>query len=387
MSWEFLSAKDHFETARKQWDDINRSQGDHILLDSEFTSALLRHFGHDAVRLGINTDSRRPAMALVVSTHWGFWETFQPSQAPIGLIVFGYRDEAGSGLLELARSLPGYSLQLAVLQQDPDFSAFPENQNASCLEFTEYIQTGSLVLKGSFEEYWDSRSVDIKRNNARRRRKLTEQGQKLEFVVHTDRDSVGACIREFGRLESLGWKGQNGTAVAENNAQGRFYREVMETFCGRGEGVIFELLLDGKPIASELWIGRNGMHVNLKTAYDENLKQLSPGFLMKESLICRAFSEKNWRRLEFYGRVMDWHQKWIDRTRSLYHVNCYRSRWVLRARKAAHRLRAAQTSVVSLRPGRTSCSMSTYGEFSRILGGPLNLELQPLCRFPESGVR
>jgi len=53
MSGEFVSAHDHFEAVRKEWDNLNRFQGDHILLDSEFTGALLRHFGSEAVRLGI----------------------------------------------------------------------------------------------------------------------------------------------------------------------------------------------------------------------------------------------------------------------------------------------------------------------------------------------
>ncbi len=53
MSWEFVPAQDHFEAAREEWDNLNRLQGDHILLDSEFTSALLRHFGSNTVRLGI----------------------------------------------------------------------------------------------------------------------------------------------------------------------------------------------------------------------------------------------------------------------------------------------------------------------------------------------
>jgi len=96
MNWEFVPAQEHFEAARAKWDNLNRLQGDHILLDSEFTSALLRHFGSNAVRLGILQNSTQPAMVLVVPTRWGFWETFQPSQAPMGLAVFGYRDEHGA---------------------------------------------------------------------------------------------------------------------------------------------------------------------------------------------------------------------------------------------------------------------------------------------------
>jgi hypothetical protein len=347
MSWSFSPACSHFESVRKDWDNLNRAQSNHILLDSEFVGALLHHFGHPGVQLGIRQDANRTGMALVVPSRWGFWDTFQPSQSPIGLVVLGHRDETGEGLKELTRSLPGFALQLAVLQQDPDFSSFPPDLVLPCQESIGYIKTGSLSLEGSFEEYWNSRSDDLKRNNARRRRKLAEQGKKLEFVVHTDSDSAAMGVREYGRLESQGWKGREGTAVAENNAQGRFYRDVMESFCGRGEGAIFELRLDGAVIASELWIGRSGMYVNLKTAYDESLKQLSPGFLMKESLIRWAFSSKSWRRLEFYGRVMDWHLKWIDRTRTLYHLNSYRYGWIPRVRKAVNHLRKPQADMMA----------------------------------------
>lgn len=332
MSWEFAPAACHFETVRKEWDALNRSRGDHILLDSEFVGALLRHFGGHQVRLGIRNDSKRPGLVLVTPTRWGFWETYQPSQAPLGLILFGGHDEDGDGLLQLTRSLPGYPLQFAVLHQDPDYSSWRPDRQRPYLEFVDYIQTGSLKLDGTFEKYWESRSGDLKRNNARRHRRLAELGHKLELTLHSKPESVAGCIREYSRMESLGWKGEQGTAIAEDNAQGIFYREVMEIFCARGEGVIFELSLDGKPVASELWVGRNGMLVNLKTTYDESLKQFSPGFLMKEALLCRAFSEQKWRLLEFYGRVMDWHVKWIDRTRTLYQLNCYRNRWVLKAR-------------------------------------------------------
>lgn len=337
MKWEIIPASTQFQSSRDDWDALNKNLGDHILLDSEFVGALLHHFGNDGVYLGISTDTKHPGMALLARTRWGSWETFQPSQAPMGLILLGSRDQNGDSLLDLIRSLPGYALQCAALHQDPDFSSLPVSPQWPCMEFLDYIQTGSLTIGGTFEQYWESRTADLKRNNARRHRRIAEQGHKLELTVHSDPEAVPACIREYGRLESQGWKGQQGTAVGQDNAQGRFYQDVMTIFCSRKEGLIFELRLDGTPIASELWIGRHGMLVNLKTTYDENLKQFSPGFLMKEALLRNVFDQQKWHVLEFYGRVMDWHLKWINRTRTLYHVNCFRNRWFLNGRNTAKR--------------------------------------------------
>src|SRR5262249_9178795 len=86
------------------------------------------------------------------------------------------------------------------------------------------------------------------------------------------------------------------------------------------------------------------------TTYDESLKSLSPGFLMKAELIADAYAQSSWRVLEFYGRVMDWHLRWISHQRTLYHVNCHRGPWVLRARSSAGLI----SSIVRRRPSGAS---------------------------------
>ena len=40
-------------------------------------------------------------------------------------------------------------------------------------------------------------------------------------------------------LESAGWKAGSGTAVAPDNAQGRFYRAMLEAFAARGQARIY----------------------------------------------------------------------------------------------------------------------------------------------------
>src|ERR1700758_3292314 len=107
MPWKFKSARDTFEEARKDWDALNRSRGNHLLLDSKFVAPLLRHFEQEGVVLGIHDGNGNPGMTLLERKRLGIWETFQPSQAPMGLLVFGYLDETGEGLLDLARALPG----------------------------------------------------------------------------------------------------------------------------------------------------------------------------------------------------------------------------------------------------------------------------------------
>src|SRR5215475_2836423 len=141
LNWSFERADRAFPRHRKMWDEINRSQNDHILLDSNFVEPLITHFGGADVLLGISHDFGGPAMALVNRTRLGMWQTFQPSQAPLGLILLSASTEGYKQVKGLIRALPGHALGMGVLQQDPDFSAFGATRQSYGVEFVESIET------------------------------------------------------------------------------------------------------------------------------------------------------------------------------------------------------------------------------------------------------
>lgn len=323
MRWKYYPAKEAFDSFASEWDLLNQSQHNHVLLDSRFIRPLLKHFGSDNVLLGISEDSKHPGMALVARKKMGIWETFQPSQAPIGPFLLGYSDQTGASLLDIMRSLPAVCVQFAVLQQDPDFSPLPSAEPDSRFEALNYVQTGRLRVQGAFEEYWQGRNKDLRDNLARRQRRLQKEGRMPELVVHRATSSMARCLLEYGRMESVGWKAQGGTAIGGDNAQGLFYRDVMESFAELGEAFVYELQLNGAVIGSELYLGRANMLVGLKTTYDEAFRTISPGFLMKYEIIRRIFSEGTFRNVEFYGRVMEWHSKWINEVRNMYHLSVW----------------------------------------------------------------
>ena len=154
----------------------------------------------------------------------------------------------------------------------------------------------------------------------------------LELVTDRSAEAVAGAIHEYGLLESTGWKGEEGSAVAADNVQGRFYREMLEDFCSRGEAVIYRLRLNGKTVASDLCLERDGTLVILKTAYDESVQGLSLGLLLHQEIFQSVFDEGKIRVIEFYGRLRDWHTKWTNEIRTMYHINFYRAGWVAKAR-------------------------------------------------------
>lgn len=333
MAWRFHKALEAFPSFTSGWDAINRQCGNHILLDSRFMAPLLRHFGTEKTLLAVRDHGDAPGMALIDRCKPGFWQTFQPGQAPLGAIVLERNlAEPGQAMRELIRDLPGYALGFSVTQQDPDFTCFANLNGSIPFETLEYIQTPRLTITGSYEEYWKTRSKNLTHNLSRQRRRLKDQGAVLELLADRGADAVAGAIREYGALESAGWKGQAGTAVAPDNVQGRFYREMLEDFCSSGEAVIYRLRLNGRTVAADLCLERDATLFILKTAYDESMQGLSLGLLLHQEIFQQVFDEAKIRAIEFYGQLRDWHTKWTTEVRAMYHLNFYRTAWICGAR-------------------------------------------------------
>lgn len=327
MKWVFAPARKAFEEARGRWDELNAARGNHILLDSLFVDCALRHFGDDSVLLGMKSDGRQPGLGIFKKKGIGLWETFQPSQAPVGLMLLPKEIDVREEIVALMRSLPGYALQLSVLQQDPDYPIVPRLPESQQFQTVDYIETARIHLVGTFEEYWKARSIKLRQNVGRRRRRMIEKGFVPEFVTLNGAADVADALKAYAKLESKGWKSQEGTAVTFDNAQGQFYQEIFYRFCERNEAIIYQLRANGEVIATDLCLLRNDALILLKTTYDEDWNEFSPAILMREEIMKQLFEERKVCQIEFYGRAMDWHKQWTDDIRTMYHVNCFRHAW------------------------------------------------------------
>lgn len=334
--WKIEPALEAFPRYRERWDSTNRQRGSHVLLDSAFVDCLLRYFGNSHVLLATQEGADGGAALLSKKTA-GIWETFQPSQAPMGLIVPGELEHFPEGIACLMRSLPGYVAQISLLHQDPDYIPASVFGNDHRFERLDYIQTATIPLQGTFDEYWGSREGRLRKNNDRLRRRMAEKGLRLEFLELRRPAEMANAIADYGKLEAKGWKAKEGTAVTADNTQGRFYRELLETFCARGEGVIYQLLIDGKVVASDVCLVHEKMLVLLKTAYDEEYSVYSPAFLMREDIVRSLYAGGTVKKFEFYGPLMDYQLRWTSETRTLYHLTCYRQSWMKSLRKIAKR--------------------------------------------------
>jgi hypothetical protein len=356
MSWQLSPARE-FARHAADWARLHASLGPthaSSLLDAAFVAPLVAQFGRGDELLACfrDTGGAVRAMAIVHPSRRGAWSTFQPAQAPVGLWLQA-QDLATEDLARsLLGALPGFPLLLALTQMDP--MLVPRPPDAACVRTLDYIDTARVTLAGSFEDYWNARGKNLRGNLKKQRARLEREGVATRMVVDRLPADMAAAVGDYARLETTGWKGAEGTAVSSGNAQGRYYRAMLEGMAARDGASVYRYYFGEQLVAMDLCVEDGESIVVLKTAYDESVpSNLSPTLLMREEACRSLFDGGRFARLEFYGRLMEWHTRWTEEVRTLYHVNYYR--WpgigrlhaLMDARKAA-RARPAHTTTTSL---------------------------------------
>ena len=109
-------------------------------------------------------------------------------------------------------------------------------------------------------------------------RRLREHG---DFQVRiTDKGSNFQSFTErFLELESSGWKGKEGTALACQRSSQQFFEEMVNRSAAENRVSFLTLELDGRPIAMLCDLYADGLGCAYKTAFDESYSQFSPGLL------------------------------------------------------------------------------------------------------------
>lgn len=118
----------------------------------------------------------------------------------------------------------------------------------------------------------------------RRRRRLDEAGAVTVEAVGPDGDLAGA-VAAFLTLESRGWKGRAGTALACRPETEGFAKTLFRAGDGPVTARADLLRLDGRVVAASLALVCGGTATLLKTAYDEDLRALAPGVLLEAEIV------------------------------------------------------------------------------------------------------
>lgn len=142
---------------------------------------------------------------------------------------------------------------------------------------------------GSWEDYYASLSGNLRSQVKRGEAKLLRQGP-LTLYECTGGPDLDACLQDFFRIESSGWKGREGTAIL-NDAQARqFYTRLAYDAAPRGWLRLYLLRVADRCIAADYCIASRGTVYMLKVGYDEDWSHCSPGQVMRKYVLQHLFA-------------------------------------------------------------------------------------------------
>ncbi len=102
------------------WDRVNDARGGVPFLRAVFIRQLLKEFASGDELLAVYGDgSSAAAFAVLSPKGMGVWQTYQPSQLPLGAWVARPGLDLGQRLAELLRALPRVGTMIGLSQQDP----------------------------------------------------------------------------------------------------------------------------------------------------------------------------------------------------------------------------------------------------------------------------
>ncbi|MBY0578906.1 MAG: GNAT family N-acetyltransferase [Burkholderiales bacterium] len=328
MKWTFYPVH-AFEQHAAAWDALNARGFNSPLLSSCFVLSCLHAFKSGRERIAILGELDCPdVMCILVQQSRLAWDTFQPSQAPMGFWLMRPDMNLDAALAGLIHALPGFPLAVGITQIDPLAIARPRNF-ARMLTF-KYIDTMHIELDVDYDAYWQARGKNLRQNMRTVRNRLEKNGLAYRFRVLTDPGEVDFAVENFARMESSGWKGGEGTAVQFDGVQGRFYVNLLQTFCRLGAGCVYYLTFNDVVVAMDLCLHRDGTVIVLKTTYDERYGEYSPAMLLHQEILRMLMQSEDFHRFEFYGKARDWQLRLTEASRTMYHLNSYRWAWLRR---------------------------------------------------------
>jgi len=124
-------------------------------------------------------------------------------------------------------------------------------------------------------------SASTRKKLRQHRRRLAEKGA-LEATTIVEPEAVARAVEDFLKLEAAGWKGRERSALLCNSRDATFTREMMAALAPHGEAWVHALTLDGVPVSMQIVLRAGATAFTWKTAYDERLRDFSPGMLLLE---------------------------------------------------------------------------------------------------------
>ena len=241
------------------------------------------------------------------------------------LILFGDRTESYRAFLERLGSEPWDLLLLGSIANPATLQMARDWERAGSYRVVpeRYVDSPYLTLTGTWSEYLAAQSGNFRSDLKRKQKRAAAAGFRIRSL--TSPTDVGEALDAMYSIETRSWKEGSGTSITTQSHARRFYDVFLPKAAERGWLLCYLLELGGTPAAFDMGILHGGKYYMLKTSYDQEWKDVSPGFLLRAHVIEQLYA-MGAREHDFLGDPEPWKLRWTSEIRSHWNLYLYNTR-------------------------------------------------------------
>jgi CelD/BcsL family acetyltransferase involved in cellulose biosynthesis len=177
-----------------------------------------------------------------------------------------------------------------------------------------------LATNGQWDAYLEARSRHFVKKLDRNARRLSKAQGGFSLELNSEDGWDPAAFAEALEMESRGWKGAGGTAIASNPVLTSFYTMWAQTAAELGWARLAFLRTAGARVAFEYDLQYAARWYSMKASYHPGFRQYSPGQLLTREVLKHCF-ENGAHEYDFLGPAEEYKARWTTQTRK--HVWLY----------------------------------------------------------------
>lgn len=195
----------------------------------------------------------------------------------------------------------------AVRRNSPFWTAVQNGLEGYDTRQGERVAYSLMDVSGDHDSYLASLG-NMRRNLKRYLKKLEGRGR-VSVEILRGPSARAEFLTDFIALESSGWKGREGTAIADRPDLVAFYTQLARNFADENRLEWHALRVDGRLVAAGMGLRCGHSIILPKIAFDEEFTECMPGNLLTAEVIRDAFSRPEIRQLNHLSQA-DWHRSW-----------------------------------------------------------------------------
>jgi CelD/BcsL family acetyltransferase involved in cellulose biosynthesis len=215
-----------------------------------------------------------------------------------------------------------YSVYFERIPASSPIIRYLDKNTRGLLAFHKFVNMGSyLPTTGNFDDFRSSLRKSFRTNLTTASNRLSHY-KDVHYEFFDGERARPAGLERFMKVEEANWKGQVGSAIIQSADLIDFYSQLAKRLAGRWWLEWHFLEAEGKTIAGNLAIRCCRTLFIWKLGYDEDYAKCSPGTMLFEQVVKRAFESSEIDKIDLISDP-SWAKNWQMQRREFHDLWIY----------------------------------------------------------------